>query len=540
MSHTGGSGLPAADTRRDRARGVARLRALSEVGRAGVGLSQSEGTKRILLAAMRASEADEASLGVWEAERQALKVRMNVGILAEWEEEEPADEVYEAYHSTWLAGIAEGQLGAVLCLDDPNLAPDDREYLESLHKHSSISVPLLYSGDWWGELFVARSAERPPFTLKDLDWVSAVAAQVSAALESVDHANRIEQLAQTDSMTGLANRRALDVWLNLAMDELRDNETPIGMAVVDLNGLKSINDDQGHDAGDRVLQQLAEILSHAARGLDRAIIARLGGDEFCIAALGIEADEIVAVAHDVCREGWELLPHGLACGVVATTDAIGAVDAPARLLRLADASQYRAKRMHARVPIVAGRPLPQGLSIPHSSDADDVVPDRRLFRGREEPSVGHLTDASLRALDQANDEPPRSRLGLVADLVTHHVDALGWWLSLVPSKSSSVRTVDFALYRRNPAIDPEELRTELAGEFDLNVYPQTQRALTGTSFMVMSTDVGADPAELAILDGLGATAVLAAGGHDEHEDGWLVEVFLDDLSTPSQDLAGVL
>jgi hypothetical protein len=174
------------------------------------------------------------------------------------------------------------------------------------------------------------------------------------------------------------------------------------------------------------------------------------------------------------------------------------------------------------------------------SGSDDVVPDRRLFRGREEPSVGHLTDAALRALDQAEGEPVRSRMGLVADLVTHHVDALGWWLSLVAAESTSVKTVDFALYRRNPAINAEELRNELSGEFDLKVYPQTQLALTGTSFTVMSSDVTADAAELAILDGLGASAVIAAGGRDEHDDGWLVEIFLDELSTPSQDMAGVL
>jgi diguanylate cyclase (GGDEF)-like protein len=510
------------------------------VGRAGVGFPKPEATQRIILAAMHAAEADAASLGVWDPRRQVLRAILNVGDLAEWEEEWPEDEVYEADQSTWLAGMSEGLLGAVLCLDDHDLAPDDREYLLSLGKHSSISVPLLYAGQWWGELFVSRADPALPFTVGDLDWVSAVAAQVSAALEGVDHVARVEQLAQTDSMTGLANRRALDQWLDSAMVALRTQGTPIGLCVVDLNGLKRINDDQGHDAGDRVLQQLGDILLDASAGFEHTIVARLGGDEFCIAVSGPDAAGIVDAATEVCRHGWAALPHGIAAGVVSTTDAIGAVDASARLFRLADAAQYRAKRLRSRLPVVAGRPLPPELAVTVTVDQDEAVPDRRLLRGREESTVGHLTDAALRALDQARHEPVRTRLAMVADLVTHHVDAIGWWLSLVPAGADALSTVDFALYRRSPDVDPDELRRELSGDFALATYPQTQLALAGASYTVTTTDAAADPAELAILDGLGASGVVAAGGRDAEGDGWLVEVFLDELSGAGQEIAGVL
>ena len=154
------------------------------------GCPKPEATQRIILAAMRAARPTRRRSGVWDPSRQVLRAVLNVGDLAEWEEEEPADEVYEADQSTWLAGMTDGLLGAVLCLDDPDLAADDREYLELLGKHSSISVPLLYAGEWWGELFVvATPIPRVRSPSADLDWVSAVAAQVSAALESVDHAD---------------------------------------------------------------------------------------------------------------------------------------------------------------------------------------------------------------------------------------------------------------------------------------------------------------------------------------------------------------
>ena len=533
-------GLAGVASTHSRARSEARLRALSDVGRAGVGLQKRAATKQIILAAMRACEADAASLGVWIAEREVLRSMLNVGQLASWEEEEPEDEVYEADQSTWLAGMADGQLGAVLSLSDPAIAKDDREYLESLGKHSSISVPLLYAGAWWGELFVSRSAERPEFTVADLDWVSAVAAQVSAALEAVDHLAKVELLAQTDPMTGLANRRALNQWLEDAVREWRDRKVPIGLAVVDLNGLKRINDDQGHDAGDRVLRQLAEILQRCATRFENSMVARLGGDEFCVAVSGFDAGELIDASTQACSDGWELLPHGLACGVVVTTDAVGAVEFPARLLRLADAVQYRAKRIRSRVPVIAGRVLSPELAVSLAASDDVSVPDRRIFRGRDEASLGHLTDAALRALDQALHEPPRARLGLVADLITHHVDGLGWWISMNAAGSANVRTVDYSLYRKPPDVEPQELESEMVATFELDTYPQTRLAVAGGSYVVTSDDPTADPAEVAILDGLGATAVVAAGGHDHEGDGWLVEVFLDELSSFGQEMGGVL
>jgi hypothetical protein len=65
-------------------------------------------------------------------------------------------------------------------------------------------------------------------------------------------------------------------------------------------------------------------------------------------------------------------------------------------------------------------------------------------------------------------------------------------------------------------------------------------AVAGGSYAVTVDDPTADPAEVAILDGLGAIAVIAAGGTDESGDRWLVEVFLDELSGFGQEMGGVL
>ena len=530
----------AASVKTARDRSERRLRALSEIGRASVAPPQSEAGKRVLVAAMRAMDAQSGSLGIWDEEARLLRIRYNVGELAHWEEPEPLDETYEADRSTWLAEMADGLLGAVLCLDDPELAVDDRDYLILLGKHSSMSVPILYAGNWWGELFVSRTADHAPFVESDVEWGTAVAAQVGAAMETLEHLDRIGRLAQTDPLTGLANRRALDEWLEAAAVRLRAEERPIGLVVCDLNGLKTINDQQGHDSGDRALVQFTGFLTQVEAGFEHSIVARLGGDEFCLAVSGPEVSQLTDAANAVCRLGWNSLPYGIACGMVATTDAIGPIDNVGRLFRLADAAQYRAKRTRSKVPVIAGRALPPELAIPIVELSDSGSPDRRLLRGREDGVQGHLLEAALRALDQARTETVTTRLGLVADLITHHIDGLGWWISLAGAGSDSVTTAEYAIYREIPGIRGYELQTEELSVFPLSTYPQTETAMRGGSFSVHSRDLTADPAELAILDGLRATSVIAAGGTDNCGDRWLIEVFTDELSAAAPELPSML
>ena len=96
-------------------------------------------------------------------------------------------------------------------------------------------------------------------------------------------AERAESDATRDALTGLANRRAWDAVL--AAEEVRCQRYghPASVLVVDLDGLKTVNDTQGHAAGDRLLCRAAELLRGAARHSD--VVARLGGDEFGLLAV---------------------------------------------------------------------------------------------------------------------------------------------------------------------------------------------------------------------------------------------------------------
>jgi diguanylate cyclase (GGDEF)-like protein len=88
----------------------------------------------------------------------------------------------------------------------------------------------------------------------------------------------LEQLADTDTLTPLPNRRAFLRRLEAVIQYAARHNTPAAVLYIDLDGLKRINDDYGHVAGDAVLLHLARLLSNNLRATD--MVARIGGDEF--------------------------------------------------------------------------------------------------------------------------------------------------------------------------------------------------------------------------------------------------------------------
>lgn len=523
-----------------RARAESRLRALTEIGRAAMTAPADEALEAVVRAARLALDAASASLGVWEPEEGHLRTLLNEGELADWERPRPADEVYPADQYDWLALMGDGHLGLVMNRDDPSVPLQDREFLAGLGKESSLTVPVLLHGEWWGEVYVTRRADQPRFTEDDLDWASAVAAQVAAALEALEQLGKAADLARTDALTGLANRLAVNEWMLDAMGRWRDEGARVGLVVCDVNGLKQVNDTQGHELGDRLLMRFAEELGDVAAAHSASLLARLGGDEFCVAFVDADADTVVAAADEVARRGWESLPFGVAVGVACTGGEAGTVDSVARLFRLADAAQYRAKHSGSRHPVVAGRALPADAAVTLVEPVAAPVADRRLLRAPQRHDLAGLLEVALRSLDEAGDEPARARLALVGDLVAQHVDAAGWWLSLALPGRDLLQTTQFTLYRALSGLPREALDAELTSAFPLDQYVSSARALDGGGFAVLADDPDADAGERETLQRLGATAVVAAGVRESEGTGWLLEVVTDELSGPVTALPAAL
>ena len=96
----------------------------------------------------------------------------------------------------------------------------------------------------------------------------------------VEQDRRVRHEADTDALTGLANRRALERTLEAALGRAGSRGRSVGVVMLDLDGFKAINDTHGHAAGDRALREVAARLRRCVR--ERDLVARLGGDEFVV------------------------------------------------------------------------------------------------------------------------------------------------------------------------------------------------------------------------------------------------------------------
>ncbi len=345
-----------------------------------------------------------AALSTWQRDLGRLKVLVNAGQRAPDEEEFPEDETYPVYqfseiteflHERWAGG---GEPNAWVETADgpaPGPRPGHRRpdaspggarsmpwgraaALRRRGRGCCVVAPIVLHGRAWGELYVARPVGAPVFDRGDADFATVLAAVVAAGIAQTERLEEVRKLAFTDPLTGLANRRAVDTRLEEAIERHLADGSVVGLVVCDLNGLKRVNDTQGHAVGDRLLERFGSLLSYCGARLPGGLAARLGGDEFCLVTVGPSADELVAVADELCVRAGELeLGEGVACGVASTGDPIGPVRSARRLFRLADAAQYRAKAALSPKPVVAGR---DGAVVRLADAPPAAARDRRRFR----------------------------------------------------------------------------------------------------------------------------------------------------------------
>jgi diguanylate cyclase (GGDEF)-like protein len=156
----------------------------------------------------------------------------------------------------------------------------------------------------------------------------------------------LAQLAQTDALTGLFNRRMLEQALAMALARAERSDKVVLLAYMDIDHFKTINDTLGHACGDAMLVQFAQRLLSIVRATDT--VARLGGDEFVIvfeqpseSAAEVLGTKIV----DIMRPpfSWQGEPLSLTTSV-GLAKAAGAGDTPAALLERADMALYQAKQ----------------------------------------------------------------------------------------------------------------------------------------------------------------------------------------------------
>lgn len=165
-------------------------------------------------------------------------------------------------------------------------------------------------------------------------WAVVVAMSVAVNEVTSDLTGRLRRAARTDELTGLYNRYGIRQEIERELARAVRQVSPLSIAVIDVDGLKRLNDEQGHAAGDRLLAELADEWQRTIRRHD--MLGRVGGDEFVLVLPdtdGVEAAELLARLHSA-RKPWSF--------GIATLRPDDDADA---LLARADDRMYRAKRM---------------------------------------------------------------------------------------------------------------------------------------------------------------------------------------------------
>lgn len=152
--------------------------------------------------------------------------------------------------------------------------------------------------------------------------------RIMQAVESMERLEEMRQMAYSDLLTGIGNRRLLIDKGRQALALAVSHQTPLSLAMIDIDHFRMINDDYGHDVGDEVIVHFAELLSES---FERFVVARTGGEEFCVLLPGLTSDRASQLL-EITRLKVADEFVDTAAGDVGYTISIGVVQTPAESL----------------------------------------------------------------------------------------------------------------------------------------------------------------------------------------------------------------
>jgi diguanylate cyclase (GGDEF)-like protein len=206
----------------------------------------------------------------------------------------------------------------------------------------SVACMTLTAGEIWQIIFSIAAA---PTVL--VGWI--IAMRIGQTLTRMEQEHeRLVSSARIDGLTGLLNGPGFDAVAAEALEEARRSGHPVSALLCDIDAFRGLNERYGHEAGDRALRDLAEVLEEAI-GLRSSILGRQGGDEFVILLPGIDLNKAVTIAERLCEacEARALIQQEPAArftiSVGVGTEASSAFEL-GWLLRKTDAALYQAKR----------------------------------------------------------------------------------------------------------------------------------------------------------------------------------------------------
>jgi diguanylate cyclase (GGDEF)-like protein/PAS domain S-box-containing protein len=260
--------------------------------------------------------------------------------------------------------------GAPFLVNDYNSWPGRKREYDFLPSRALVGAPICWGKELLG--IIDTMAHLPhQYTQKDLDVLSMFAAQAAIAIRNARLYNQIEQIAMTDELTGLLNRRGFFPQGEREVERAVRFNRPLAAVMLDIDHFKRVNDAHGHPAGDQVLQALASCFRQNTRGID--VVGRYGGEEFIVLLPETLLPEAIQIAERLRLAIEELaIPvcpangDSPAVNVRITASAGIAVVLPDvrtlnALIDLTDQSLYRAKASgRNRVVVWEGAETPRG------------------------------------------------------------------------------------------------------------------------------------------------------------------------------------
>jgi diguanylate cyclase (GGDEF)-like protein len=241
---------------------------------------------------------------------------------------------------------------------------------------ASLCQPLLVGGEVLGSVLMRKSSQP---TAIEVERLAQAVSRAAPALANVRNLAIAEARAQTDALTGLANKRAInDTMRRLHAHSVRTGQT-LSVVLADLDHFKKINDTYGHDRGDEVLAAAADALASEVRRSD--FVGRMGGEEFIVILPDTKPSAAETVAENLRRAVRGLHVPGVEVGVSASfgvaafpDDALE-IDA---LLRSADRALYLAKKLgRDRIERGSAVSAPALAALPAAPDRDGMATSAR-------------------------------------------------------------------------------------------------------------------------------------------------------------------
>jgi diguanylate cyclase (GGDEF)-like protein/PAS domain S-box-containing protein len=244
--------------------------------------------------------------------------------------------------------IGDSVSGFVAKTGEPLLVKNIEEHRELKQKnrssylgHSFVSVPIILHDKVVGVVNVADKTDTHTFTGIDLKILKLIVHQAAISIENATFYRDMEHLSNTDPMTGLYNHRFFVKRLNEEINRTERNREKLALMMIDIDAFKSYNDQFGHLAGDRLLQEISQCILKAVRSFD--VACRYAGDEFVVILPKTDAEQALSVGERIRASVNELVLEDHVTISIGISETDGGESGNTLILK-ADQALYHSKR----------------------------------------------------------------------------------------------------------------------------------------------------------------------------------------------------